>query len=393
MFTGDFDTAIAPIDTATFFSEYWEQRPLSVTRNNPHYYSNLFSMRDVDAVISFTEPKFPQIQLFSNGKSVPWNSACERAGMQNINQIYDEYDRGNTVILRGLHHCWKPISELYRNWESLFHHRVHVNMYLTPKNAQGFAPHFDTHEVFILQIEGSKHWRIYDTFQAIPLPINQQPIPPEKLQEPLQEITLNAGDLLYLPSGYVHEALTSECSSLHLTVGINVYRWSDLLATALASASDQVVSLRKALPVGFLRQSEARDLLKTRFEELLAIFSDRANLEEAFKHLSQRVIEEMPPIPDGHFTQLDRLDEIDLDTIIKKRQGTICQVVREPNSVTIQFPGNAVKGPTHIEPALQFIVNSPVFPVGSLPDSLTDNAKLTLVRRLVKEGLLAIATS
>jgi lysine-specific demethylase/histidyl-hydroxylase NO66 len=38
---------------------------------------------------------------------------------------------------------------------------VGTNMYLTPQGTQGFAPHYDDVEVFIMQLEGKKRWRLY----------------------------------------------------------------------------------------------------------------------------------------------------------------------------------------------------------------------------------------
>lgn len=38
---------------------------------------------------------------------------------------------------------------------------VGANVYLTPPGSQGFAPHYDDIEAFIMQLEGSKEWRIY----------------------------------------------------------------------------------------------------------------------------------------------------------------------------------------------------------------------------------------
>ena len=33
--------------------------------------------------------------------------------------------------------------------------------YLTPAGSQGFAPHYDDIDAFVLQLEGRKHWKVY----------------------------------------------------------------------------------------------------------------------------------------------------------------------------------------------------------------------------------------
>lgn len=40
---------------------------------------------------------------------------------------------------------------------------VGSNIYITPSNAQGFAPHYDDVDVFIIQVEGRKLWKLYDS--------------------------------------------------------------------------------------------------------------------------------------------------------------------------------------------------------------------------------------
>lgn len=386
----DIDSLLQPMEPVTFFSEYWEQRPLILERREPDYYFSLFSIQDADSVIYFTKPSDTNIRLFNNGQLHP-QDYVNRNGSLNINRVYNAYRQGNTIILEGLHERWKSISIFSRYLESFLNHPVNVNMYLTPKDSQGFSPHFDTHDVFILQIEGAKRWRIYDSFLCLPLPMmdeSQQFIPKDKLCAPLYEVVLNAGDLLYIPRGYVHEALTSECSSLHLTVGIATFRWTDLISNALRLVAEQNVSLRKSLPVGFLNHSEMIASIRQQFEELLEVVSNSAKVEDAVERLAEQFFRQMPALPDGHFTQIDDISRIDLDTIVEKRKGMICRILREEGSISIQFPGNKVRGPSYIEPALRFIAASGAFPVKALSETLTDKAKLLLVRRLVSEGLL-----
>ncbi len=402
MSKSDFDFArlIQPIEVDKFLQEYWEEKPLVVARNKPDYYSSLVSIEDIDSIIHFCQLKYSQMKLAKTEKesSGAENKTSNRVillngdEVANLNEIYNFYHQGGTLIIKELHNYWEPVANLCWELEKFFNYIVGVNMYFTPQNAQGFAPHFDTHDVFIVQVQGSKLWRIYDSYGKLPLvDKDKPPLPPEILHNPLHEVCLEAGDLLYIPRGCVHEAQTSTSSSIHLTVGIHVFRWADLIFELLMSYSQQNVSFRKALPVGFLDREETVELMKDQLPELLKLLTNSGKVEEAVERLRKRLIESIKPFPDGHFRSLDRVNQIDLDTMVAKRKGMMCRIAREENSVVIEFPGNRIKGPAYIEAALRFIADSSKdFPVRALPNSLSDKSKLVLVRRSIREGLLTI---
>src|SRR5207244_11533076 len=108
------------------------------------------------------------------------------------------------------------VATLCRDLETGLHCPGNINMYLTPAGAQGFGPHFDDHDVFIVQIEGYKRWRLYESARKLPLKFEDLIVPRERLVGPVEEVRLEPGDLLYLPPGFVHEALPSEQASLPL---------------------------------------------------------------------------------------------------------------------------------------------------------------------------------
>ena len=104
---------------------------------------------------------------------------------------------------------------------------------------QAFDAHFDWMDVFILQLEGCKHWKVYNP-PAVVFPTKGQVSKPN-VSSPslriLQEFDLTAGSIAYIPRGFVHEAATN-CSrnlkgkgfedkevptqelSMHLTIGV-----------------------------------------------------------------------------------------------------------------------------------------------------------------------------
>ena len=52
-------------------------------------------------------------------------------------------------------------------------HPTQVNAYITPPSSRGFSPHYDVHDVFVLQVAGEKHWRIHAP--VLPDPLRDQP--------------------------------------------------------------------------------------------------------------------------------------------------------------------------------------------------------------------------
>jgi ribosomal protein L16 Arg81 hydroxylase len=390
----DFERMLSPIEPATFFSEYWEQRHLLISRSKPNYYYDILSLKDIDSIICFTKYKLSGVELVKDGTKVPSGSPqignyVNSYGVPDIHQLYNAYNQGYSFVINGLHERWKPISVFRRNLEVFLNHPIAINLYMTPKKSQGFAPHFDTHEVFILQVEGSKNWLIYDSPITLPVVSHQKSLPKsrDELSASPTEICLNAGDLLYIPRGYIHEARTSESFSIHLTVGVHVFRWTDLIVKAINVLTEQDVRFRESLPVNFLQQGEGKVSLKNKFKELLQLVADQSEVEDAVEGIAERFLLEMPPLPDEHFSQLESIDSLNLDTIIKKREGMIYRVIKKEGQVGIQFAGNSVMGPETTERAIRFIVDAEEFPIKALP-GLTDNSKLTLVRRLIREGLL-----
>jgi hypothetical protein len=397
----DYDLArlLRPIEPEAFFRESWEKKPLSIFRNDPGYFHGLFSLRDVDQVISCTRPKFLGAGEFDKGGGTgkPDNfvqgwladeDPYPVAFYPEVSDVHQAYSRGKTVILRAMQHRWPAIARLCRELEGYFSCPVHANLYLTPPGAQGFDAHYDTHEVFVLQLEGTKHWRFYGVDRDLPLAEDAVPVAKEYLGAPTQEALLQPGDLVYMPRGHIHEAFTSDCLSLHLTIGVRIFRWADLLGQALADVVARDVRFREALPPGLLVSDGVPATVQGRFRELLQTIAERARPEEAVDHLASSFLGGLSVLP-GCFFGGEDAEGIDLETVLQRAPGTLCRVVPvEGGRVELQYPGNRVAAPARIARALRFVAQTPRFAVRELPDDLAADSKLLLARRLVRERFL-----
>jgi ribosomal protein L16 Arg81 hydroxylase len=291
-----FADLLVPVRPKTFFERYWESQPLHVQRSESDYYAQLLTNRDVEAAISSGGLRYPAIQLARGGGFFPSETFTRTirsggdffTGIPDLDRIRAEYQSGATISLPGFHRAWEPLGTLAAAIEAEFDHAVHANVYITPGNAIGFSPHYDTHEVFVLQIAGSKRWRIHKP--PLPLPHRSQPFDPRGYvpSDPLSELDLMPGDLLYLPRGFVHTTETSDSFSVHVTLGITVYTWVELL-TEWVQLSTHSPNFRRALPPGFAGREGVRQSLGDQLRRMSAELQSITDYNAFVDGFSQRI--------------------------------------------------------------------------------------------------------
>ena len=103
-------------------------------------------------------------------------------------------------------------------------------------------------------------------------------------------MSLEAGDCLYLPRGFVHQAESLDEASVHLSIGIHVLTWLDLLAVSLGRSANRQESFRQALPIGWFKDSDVRKTLAGEFARRVQLFSQSADLESALDETADSMI-------------------------------------------------------------------------------------------------------
>ncbi len=392
MTTDALDRLLAPCDRSTFLTEHWERRPHAVHRDDPAYFTDLVSRADVDAIAGTLrnrpvtgDQRELEARLIAHRDGQPMSEpvATDRDGSPDRQQLYRGYASGQTVVLGPLGGRWPPITTLCAELEAALHHPVSAHLYLTPAGAQGFPPHHDTHDVFVVQVEGSKTWRIGPPITALPLA--DDPSGVAVMTEPASDIRLDAGDVLYVPRGWVHEAHAGPTPSLHITLGVRVVRWVDLVLDAVAVAAAHDVALRESLPVGHLTDGTVAERLRRMLAGLAEL--DDAVLDEALARSAHRVFDESQPTLTGQFTSLATEVELATEVHVTSRW---CRVITDGDGVVIELPGRRVRYPASVAPALEALASGRPVAVAALPGELSHDARVRLVRRWIRDGVASV---
>lgn len=246
-----------------FAATYWGACPLirRAAALSGGDFSDLLSLAAVDELLSGRGLRTPFVRMTRDGDVLNSRHFTRGggAGAEIADQVADdkvlaEFGAGATLVLQGLHRTWPPLGKFAVALSSQLGHPVQINAYVTPPQNRGFAPHYDVHDVFVLQFAGRKRWRVHEPVLAAPL--RDQPWDSRKAAvatraagPPLIETVLESGDSMYLPRGYIHAATSLGEISGHLTVGVHPVTRHTLAAEVFAALADDV-ELRRSLPVG-----------------------------------------------------------------------------------------------------------------------------------------------
>ena len=394
------------LDLATFAEEYWARRPLLRRAEElpGDGFTDLLSLDDVDELISRRGLRTPFLRMAKDGDVLATSRFTRGggAGAEIADQVADdkvlaEFGAGATLVLQGLHRTWPPVVAFAGALSAQLGHPAQVNAYLTPSQNTGFAPHYDVHDVFVLQVSGRKRWRIHEP--VLPAPLRDQPwdgrrdeVAARAAGEPLLDVVLGPGDALYLPRGYLHSASALGEVSGHLTVGVQPVTRAFLAEQVLGLLGEDA-ALRASLPAGLDLADPAalgEDLKATR--EALHAAIDRLGDEQVARAVGGHLERSTRPAPLAPLAQLAAADALTASTEVVLRPGLRCTTTRDGERVTLRCLGKAVGFPALVEPALGRVLGgAPVRPA-DLP-GLDEADGVTLVRRLLREGVVVPATS
>ncbi len=231
----------------TFWESIWNTRNHLVSGRDATIFSDCVTLAELDRLVSQTRLPLGNFDMAQNQKPLEKSLYCEN-GLISPRKVYDLHEKGATIILRAAHYWLPGLNRLREAAESVFGCGVQANVYLTPADNQSTPPHWDTHDLFVLQIAGSKRWPLFGNLN------NPRPLGDERFRpgiDPVGPLTetfdLEAGDCLYLPRGEIH-APVSIGYSVHVALGVSCYRWIDIVQTALQQSLPADSILRQPVP-------------------------------------------------------------------------------------------------------------------------------------------------
>lgn len=377
-----------PIGVDEFFARYRDREHVVVHRGEPKRYADLVDLAGVESYIFETNPRSSDLQVLHEGP-VDRAEYVYPSGLVDALALSRLYEEGHSIVLPHAHLHLASLGYLVRGLEAELGCRAQTNLYLSPPGAAAFAPHYDTHDVLVLQAHGEKEWTLYEG--PAPVPSTRRFDPEvDDCGDPVETFTLAAGDVCYVPRGLVHRAAATTGASLHVTLGVHWVTVLDVLTAVLEGAGAERHDLHRSLPPGWWRDPADRDAARTAVADALAGLAATPLLDGAFDALRTDLVRTRQPLVPGQLDQLRHLDLIDQHTRVAPRDPMVHDLREEDGRVVLSCFGSEIAFPSSTLPALARLLGAGPdgVVVGDLPGDLDGEERLVLVRRLVREGTL-----
>lgn len=251
---------LAPLPPEQFFAEYHDRQPLHL-KGGAAKFAQVLSWRQINRLLDMSHIWTDHsLKLVMDGTPVPAAQYCgpatTRENLQGLQpdaaKVQDWVRRGASVVMNDVDSLTPGLAAVSDALEGAGLGKAQANVYISWQSHKAFPAHYDTHEVWAVQVEGDKYWNVWEGRADYPIghPLfrSQNQEHHERAKGKLRaKVLMQPGDLLYLPRGWYHDALAEAPASVHVAYGVHAPLGMDVMNILLERVLYES-DFRKPLP-------------------------------------------------------------------------------------------------------------------------------------------------
>jgi 50S ribosomal protein L16 3-hydroxylase len=337
---------LGELSLAEFMQQYWQKQPLLIKQGFKNFQDPLSA--DELAGLALEDEVESRLVECRDG-----NWQLETGPFEDFSRYGD---KDWTILVQAVDHWHPPAAELLEPFRFIPNWRIDDLMISFSTPGGGVGPHLDQYDVFIIQGEGKRHWRV-----GMPDASLKQFCPHPRLLQVTPftaciDVIMEPGDILYIPPGCPHEGVSLE-NSLNYSVGFRAPAQKDLL-TGLADylLDNDLTGKRFSDPQRSLTNNigaiSEQDLDQVQ-QLLVQLVSDRDKLPLWFgQYITQAKHELDQQEPDPHYQAEEIAEYLEEGSVLARIGGLRCCYYQATGNSDVQL---FINGNTIVLPAEELV--------------------------------------
>ncbi|HPE56184.1 MAG TPA: cupin domain-containing protein [Bacteroidales bacterium] len=321
--------------------------------------------------------------------------------------------KGYSIRLNQINKLDSLINEICISLESLFLCPILANLYWHPKEAESLAGfHTDDHDTFILQIKGERIWEI--DLESNDSPIKPQTLlPHDKMDfssglpsisegndkifhsrsikfKKKKTVHLKAGQLIYLPSGCVHEAKSINKESIHITFGIHHYKSFEILKLAIQNLTSRNKILRRPTIITDYSDEIQKEKFKENLKGILSVLTSEMSNSTFQDNLFYEVFQRFSLQRENillESMETEEYDETNIEYVLSIPKNSFV-ITKSKNKLRLTYPGGWCDFPIKYLASLNILIQKNVIGNDLEKYKITDIELKTLIKKLISLKLI-----
>ncbi len=304
------------IDIEQFLNTHWQKQPI-VFRQAFNDFKDIITAEEL-AGLACEQEVSSRVVLTKKADNKPTSWEVVHGPFEDYGQFGEDHWQ---LLVQAVNHWHSDSRELVEAFRFLPDWRFDDLMvsFATPKG--GVGPHIDNYDVFIIQGEGRRRWTVGDIGQYQPRD-NDPSSPLIEDFEPIIDIVMEAGDILYIPPGYPHrgETLTKAIS---YSIGFRAPSQQELFSQIADHLLDANLGQKR-----FISRDEntpAGQVSQTHQAEIMALVAELANEPSQYQSMLGKLLSqnrfELDIYPDEPITATELTDALAQGAALSRLDG------------------------------------------------------------------------
>ena len=385
----DLTALLSPAGVPNFVQSHWAKAPLLVRSDRKDRFESLLDLATFEFLLT-SVPAPGWLSFVGRGAGPLAREQLTSDGTINMAAILKALDDKKSLLLVNVHRLdagvgafCRQIADDFREQGVVLGKPVRANAYFTPPRAQGLDPHYDDHDVLVLQLHGSKRWRIHQEVKWPRRPMAGA-LPREFIKAAPQDLTLTPGDVLYLPRGFVHEAASMETASLHLTLSVQAATWANVFERLVELDE----GLSEPLPVGFWTGAAAQASDRATVARIAGGMGQSSGLNRAMNEILNRVLIEADMPANGQLARIETDGRVEPDAWLVLANGLSAKLEQDGDVPVLRVSGAAFSADPRAAHFFGAVCGGKPFRLCDLNAGPNVPALIVLAQQLMKRGIL-----